>query len=212
MTLIASLIVMMHSCIQSQDPKKNTSKTEPNTKIVGGPCEGCDAATDYGDKVLNWTDTIKGFDTSNNKIKINGTVFRNDGQTPAEGIIVYVYHTDHTGRYPTKSTSTGLERRHGYMRTWLRTDADGRYEFYTSRPASYPNSTVPQHIHVTIKEPGLNSYYIEDFFFADDPNLTSDIKKRSKPRGGSGVIQLKGDGTIKTATRDIILGLHIPDY
>lgn len=198
---ILCIALLLSSCAQSQ-----------NNSNVGGPCERCEAVNNFGDKVLKSTDTIEGFNTQANKIRISGTVYKNDGNTPASGVILYVYHTDETGRYPTRSSSKGWESRHGYLRTWLKTDNNGKYAFYTTRPASYPNSTVPQHIHITIKEPNINAYYIEGFYFSDDPNITANIVNRAKPRGGSGVITLTGTGDVKFATRDIILGLHIPNY
>lgn len=194
-------IALYSSCVQTQ-----------NSTLVGGKCEGCEAAIEYGQMSLKPSDTIQGFQTGNEKIKISGTVYKRDGKTPAKEIILYVYHTDSSGRYPTKPSSKGWESRHGFLRTWLKTDANGYYEFYTIRPASYPNSTVPQHIHITIKEPHVNPYYIEDFYFADDPNITSNIVNRDHPRGGSGVVHLKQNGTLKEASRDIILGLNIPNY
>ncbi|WP_460218889.1 dioxygenase family protein [Psychroserpens sp. MEBiC05023] len=199
-TLALSLFLVTSSCAQS----KKTG--------VGGPCEGCEAANSYGNKSLKSIDTIFGFDTRPNKIKISGTVFQNDGKTPAKDIILYVYHTDDTGRYPKRANSTGWESNHGYLRTWLKTDSKGHYTFYTTRPASYPNSTIPQHIHITVKEPNVNAYYIEDFYFSDDPHITSNIVNRKSPRGGSGVINLQDQGDIKYAQRDIILGLNIPGY
>lgn len=198
--LVVSFVLFMSSCVQSQN------------REVGGPCEGCEAANEYGDKILKWSDTISGFDTNSDKIKISGTVLKQDGKTPAKNVILYVYHTDKSGRYPTKASSTGWASHHGYLRTWLKTDAKGRYEFFTTRPASYPNSTVPQHIHITIKEPNVQAYYIDNFYFANDPNITPGILKNDKPRGGSGVLHLKGNDTLKTATRTIILGLNIPNY
>ncbi|WP_299336612.1 intradiol ring-cleavage dioxygenase [uncultured Psychroserpens sp.] len=199
-TLVMSTTLLVSSCAQSQ------------SKLVGGPCEGCEAVNNYGDRLLKATDTIVGFNKRPDKIWISGTVYKNDAKTPAENVILYIYHTDHTGRYPNRPSSKGWEKRHGYLRTWLKTDAKGHYEFYTTRPASYPNSTIPQHIHITVKEPEVNAYYIEDFYFADDPNITPNILNRAKPRGGSGVIHLKKNGDFKIARRDIILGLNIPNY
>ena len=199
--LNVSLALIISSCAQSQQ-----------STIVGGPCEGCEAVNQYGNRTLAAMDTIVGFNTRPNKIKVSGTVYMNDGKTPAKDIILYIYHTDHTGRYPTNPNSVGWEKDHGFLRTWLKTDVKGSYSFYTTRPASYPNSSVPQHIHITVKEPDVNAYYVEDFYFSDDPNITPNILNRAKPRGGSGVITLKDDGDIKSATRDIILGLNIPNY
>lgn len=197
---ISFLVLLFCSCAESQ------------TKLIGGPCEGCEAIYEYGTKTLKPIDTIPGFKESSNKIKISGTVYKVDGKTPAKDVILYIYHTNEKGKYPSKADSKGWERRHGYMRTWLKTDSKGNYAFYTIRPASYPNSTIPQHIHLTVKEPDKNEYYIEDFFFSDDPLLPEDVRNRTKPRGGKGVITLTGNGPIQQAQRDIILGLHIPNY
>ncbi|MFC4722221.1 intradiol ring-cleavage dioxygenase [Geojedonia litorea] len=197
---LSLLILLFCSCAESQ------------TKLIGGPCEGCEAIYEYGTKALKAIDTIPGFKESSNKIKISGTVYKVDGKTPAKDVILYIYHTNSKGIYPSNSGSKGWERRHGYMRTWLKTDAQGSYTFYTSRPASYPNATIPQHIHITVKEPDKNEYYIEDIYFSDDPYLTSNIKNRAQPRGGKGVVSLSGSGKIKEAQRNIVLGLHIPNY
>lgn len=201
--IFSILIVLFFAC---------NGESQTKTKKIGGPCQGCEAIYEYGTKVLKPVDTLPEFNVLPYPIKINGTVYENDGKTPASNVILYVYQTDDKGKYPTKTKSKGWERRHGYLRGWMKTDASGRYEFYTSRPASYPNSTVPQHIHITVKEPNKNEYYIEDFYFKDDPHITNNILNRKLPRGGSGVISLVKKGNIQVAKRDITLGLNIPNY
>ena len=199
--LICSFI--FSKCVESQNPQAS--------KIIGGPCEGCEAIYEYADKTLTAIDTLPDFNKMERNIKISGKVFLKDGKTPAKDVILYFYHTNDKGIYPKKPDSKGWELRHGYLRGWVKTNENGMYTIYTSRPSSYPNSKMPQHIHVTIKEPNKNEYYIDDFFFADDPNLTTDIKNKKKPRGGSGIISLNKDSP-QSATRDIILGLNIPNY
>jgi len=203
--LLLAFILFTSSCIKSQ----NRNDTE---KLVGGPCEGCKAIYEYGDKFLNPIDTISGFTSSNQKIKITGTVYYIDGKTPAKDIILYVYHTDEKGIYPKRNSSKGWEKRHGFLRGWIKTDSSGVYTLYTFRPASYPNTTIPQHIHIIVKEPDKKEYHIDDFYFDDDLNLTNTIRNRSKPRGGNGIIKLKGKNSLLQARRDIILGLNIPNY
>jgi protocatechuate 3,4-dioxygenase beta subunit len=187
-------------------------ESQNKSKKIGGPCEGCEAIYEYGNKILKPVDTLPQFNVLPYPIRISGTVYESDGKTPASNIILYVYQTDDKGKYPLKMDSKGWERRHGYLRGWMKTDASGNYEFYTSRPASYPNSTVPQHIHVTVNEPDKNEYYIEDFYFEDDPHITSAILNRKRSRGGSGVLSLVKVGSLQVAKRDIILGLNIPNY
>jgi protocatechuate 3,4-dioxygenase beta subunit len=188
------------------------SVTESQNTKVGGPCEGCEAIYEYNNKPLKSIDTLPGFKNGKNKIKISGIVYKLDGKTPAKNVILYVYHTDEKGRYPSKPSSKGWEKRHGYLRTWLITDHNGAYSFYTNRPASYPNSNIAQHIHITVKEPFKNEYYIDDFYFSDDPYVTSNIKNSKNSRGGYGVLTLELKGNLNVATRNITLGLHIPNY
>lgn len=180
---------------------------------VGGGCEGCEAVFEYGSKKLSWMDTLPDFKEPGPKLEINGTIYQADGKTPARNVIVYIYHTDQHGVYPQKGNETGWAKRHGYLRGWIKTNADGKYKFYTLRPASYPNTRAPQHIHPVIKEPNKNEYYIDEYLFADDPFLNETEKTKQEKRGGSGVIILtkRQDGTW-VAKRDIILGLNIPNY
>ncbi|MFD2823375.1 intradiol ring-cleavage dioxygenase [Lacinutrix iliipiscaria] len=192
---------------------KGQSNTKPE-RNVGGPCEGCEATLDF--KTLNLipksTDTLPGFNQNEPKIKITGTVFKKDGETPAKNIILYVYHVDRNGIYKPSDNPIGWEKRHGQYRRWLKTDEDGKFTFYTFRPASYPEVQEPEHIHIYIKEPNTTPYYIDSYLFKDDPILTKEKKESEKNRGGSGIVELKMKNGILTANRNIILGLNIPDY
>jgi protocatechuate 3,4-dioxygenase beta subunit len=161
--------------------------------------------------MLSWVDTLEDFDRAGPKIEISGTIFQPDGRTPAKDIILYVYHTDQTGVYPTRGDEKGWGRRHGYLRAWLKTDAQGRYRFCTLRPASYPNSSNPAHIHATIKEPGKTPYWIDDFLFDDDPLLTKEARAHSRGRGGKTGILSNGmkSGGVMRYHRDITLGMNV---
>lgn len=181
---------------------------------VGGPCQDCESILDY--KLLNLTpksvDTLPGFSENNPKIKITGTVFMKDGETPAENIILYVYHVDRNGVYQPSENPISWEKIHGKYRGWLKTDQSGKFTFYTFRPAAYPEVQEPEHIHIYIKEPNTIPYYMDSYLFESDPLLTEDKKQSLKNRGGSGIIKLKMENGIWTAHRDLILGLNIPDY
>jgi protocatechuate 3,4-dioxygenase beta subunit len=199
------LLFAVTSC-QSQ------SKKIDDNKLVGGPCEGCEAIFEYGNKKLTATDTLPGFQNNEPKIQILGTVFNKDGKTPVANVILYVYHTNREGIYEKKGDEKGWGQRHGFIRTWLKTDAKGNYSFYSFRPAAYPNRLEPEHIHITVKEPGYREYYIDDIMFADDPKFVKLDKQKLNKRAGSGVVELVLENGILTARRDIILGLNIPNY
>lgn len=185
---------------------------QKNYQLIGNNCEGCEAVLEFGDRKLSAIDTLPLFEQTNPKIKVSGTVYKQDGITPAEGVILYLYHTNRDGIYPTRGDEKGWGRRHGYIRGWVKTDQNGHYTFYTFRPASYPNSSEAAHIHITLLEPDGKYYWLGSYLFDDDPFLTDrDLSKT--PRGGSdGILKLTKDGTLLVGSRDIILGENIPDY
>jgi len=202
-------------CLQfpgcSQQTTASQNGPQPGEQQVGGRCEGCEAIYEcpVPFSELDETDTISDFMSAGPKIEITGRILMPDGKTPATGVVMYFYHTDQKGIYPTKGGETGWEKRHGYLRGWIKTDKNGFYRFYTLRPASYPNSRALAHIHATIKEPGKSAYYIDDFLFADDPFL-SDQSPNPSPRGGSGILHLtKVSNDYFTGKRDIVLGRNV---
>jgi len=140
---LLAIIFILFSCSNAQ----NQNKIKP--RLVGGPCEGCEAIFEYGERILSAVDTLPDFMEDGIKIKITGTIFQNDGKTPAEGVILYIYHTNQKGIYPTKGGETGWAKRHGYIRGWIKTGKDGRYTFYTLKPGIYPSRAAPAHIHIS---------------------------------------------------------------
>lgn len=188
------------------------SSGQPRLRVVGGPCEGCEALLEYGDRVLTSVDTLPGFWEYDNPLTIVGTVYQQDGKTPAAGIIIYAYHTNPAGIYEPRGDQTGWAKQHGYLRGWVQTDSSGQYTFVTSRPGPYPNRTNPEHVHFTVQEAGLIPYYIDNLHFADDARLTEAVRRRLPQRGGNGIASPKLVGEIQVVRRDIVLGLNIPAY
>lgn len=179
---------------------------------VGGACEDCALMAAGMPSSLSWKTKLASDDEPGERLLISGTIFKRDGKTPARDVILYVYQTDDKGLYSPGPKQTAAKR-HGHLRGWVKTDAQGRYEFSTIRPASYPNSTMPRHIHPIIKEPGVSRYWVDDFVFADDPLLSEKVKSNQLKRGGSGIITpVKNADGVWVGRRDIILGLNIPNY
>ena len=198
-------LICVTSC-QSQ------TKVKSSERDVGGRCEGCEALYEYGDKVLTSIDTLPYFKENEPKLKLTGRVYKSDGKTPANDVILYVYHTDRDGIYKTTGDETGWAKRHGRIRGWIKTDKTGNYTFYTFRPGAYPNRQTYEHIHITVKEPSTNAYYIDEFIFNDDPLLEAQDRSRLEDRGGSGIVFPKMENGLLTVQRDILLGKNIPDY
>ncbi|MBA4852276.1 intradiol ring-cleavage dioxygenase [Emticicia sp. BO119] len=181
-------------------------------KQVGGSCECCEAIYQRMPATLSWETRISDKDEEGEPMEITGIIYQKDGKTPAPNVILYVYHTDAKGNY-SRGTGDACAKRHGKLRGWMQTDHMGRYKFVSIRPASYPNATIPAHIHPTIKEPNKNEYYIDEYRFEGDRFLTKEEIARDENRGGSGLIKLiKNDKGIWIGKRDIILGKNIPNY
>lgn len=189
-----------------------TCKAQTEYKLVGGPCEGCEAVFEYGDHELTSVDTLPGYEKSNSKLVISGTVYKFDGKTPAPNVIMYFYQTDENGIYVKRGDEEGWAKRHGYIRAWVKTDENGIYKIYTLKPGSYPSRTEPAHIHLTILEPDGKYYYVDSYYFKDDPLLTESIVDNADQRGGDGIIDLQIKDKIYFGERDIILGKNISNY
>lgn len=181
-------------------------------RIVGLPCEGCDAVFVGKPAVTSTIARIAPPDEPGEALQWRGRTLDAKG-APVAGVVVYAYHTDASGHYPQDAALRGTPaRQHGRLRGWARSDADGRFGFDTIRPAGYPGRSDPAHIHVHVIEPARCSYYIDDVNFRDDPRLAGIAEPREQ-RGGDGIADAKrdADGTWKV-TRDIVLGLNIPRY
>lgn len=148
-----------------------------------------------------WKATIVSDTEPGTPLIVSGTIYAPDGRTPLEGIDLFVYQTDATGRYST----TGGDNRNTRIHGLVRTNAEGRYEFRTIKPGSYPGTRNPAHIHAYVSGPNYPEYWIDEYLFADDPFITPD--QRQKPGGKETFsailsVQQGSDGVLR-ATRDI---------
>jgi protocatechuate 3,4-dioxygenase beta subunit len=185
---------------------------DPPERLVGGPCEGCEAVFEGRPETLAATARIAPIGEPGEPLILEGTV-RDAVKRPVAGVIVYAYHTNAKGIYPAHQPATPTQR-HGQLRGFARTGADGKYRFETIRPASYPDREAPQHIHMHVVEPGRCHYYIDDVVFTDDPKLTPAARKdHARARGGLGIATPVRDraGTW-SVRRDVTLGAGITDY
>lgn len=207
--VFAIFLISNIACSQKNDKKT----TQAGSIHVGGSCEGCEAIHESPvpfDSLHNllW---LPDWNDKGSKLAVNGIVYKNDGK-PAANVIIYVYHTDQTGVYPAKGDEKGWGKRHGYLRGWMKTNEKGEYKFFTLRPAAYPGRRDPEHIHITIKEPDKNEYWIDEYVFDNDPLLTENQRRNCDNRGGSGILKVKDVGNMLKAERNIYLGKNIPDY
>lgn len=212
-TLLTSLAFFIFSCGQAPQQKVASQNTKGDI-AVGGPCDQCNLLFEGmpppGD-IASET-TVAGRSEPGERMEISGTVFLRDGKTPAKDIVLYIYHTNAEGRYLPADTQI-LGRRNGHLRGWVKTDARGRFRFYSIRPAPYPNGNMPAHVHILVKEPGKQVYYIDEVWFADDKLVTGALRNKAEKRGGDLVIPLiKNSKEVWTGSLFITLGLNVPGY
>lgn len=121
-------------------------------------------------------------DEPGQKLTVTGQLIRRAG-VPVADALIYVYQTDHRGYYhPDKAfwgDGFGGDQNHARLFGYLKSDAEGRFEIRTIRPAGYPETEMPQHIHVEIEAAGFARWQSE-FLFDDDPRLT--VERRGNAR------------------------------
>lgn len=134
---------------------------------------------------------------------MSGVIYEPDGKTPAKGITLYVYHTDARGYYSNEDANGQPSKPR--LRGWMRTGDDGKYEFRTIKPASYPGKNIPAHIHAFPSGVGYPEYSIDTYWFEGDPFINDEQRSHLTGRGGfSSIIALKRDGQgVLRGTRNI---------
>ena len=145
--------------------------------------------------------TLAGPEEPGERLVVTGTVFAPDGVTPAAGVFLYVYNTDATGRYARES---GAPPR---LKGWMKTGPDGRYEYRTIRPASYPGSTIAAHVHTQLWGSGYPPQSNTELLFEGDPFLTAKERSESEALGRFAFIRPapKDERGVRHAVHDLRL-------
>lgn len=210
--LLATMITLSGAtlalgCAYAETP----DASRPREPVVGLPCEGCEDVFLGLPERLSATSRIAPENEPGEPLTIEGVVRDRAGQ-PAPGVIVYAYQTDAGGIYPQDDRPAGQRSRHGRLRGWALTGADGRYRFDTIRPGGYPGTDIAQHVHMHLVEVGRCTYYVDDIHFDDDPRLTPAQRARlGVGRGGVGVVMPRREPNGRwQVTRDLWLGENIP--
>lgn len=160
---------------------------------------------DYSEKQLNNVDTIPDFATNSQKLKVTGTIYENDGVTPAKNVMLFIHHTDENGDFELKRQN---KKRYVHHRGWVKTDSDGKYTFYTFVPGKYLYGNELTQILPIIKEPNKPEYKIETFLFDNDPLLTGKCRQKVEETNPKRILTLKlnKEEGLFEAKRDIVLG------
>jgi len=160
------------------------------------------AVYDYSERQLNNTDTIPDFDSKPDKLKISGTIYQSDGKTPASDVILYVFQPDEDGNYELKRDAQ--RKRYIHHRAWIKTDADGKYTFYTFMPGKFIRIKELKQIRRMVKEPSKPEYELDPFFFNDDP-LIPDLTLACRAKAVKSMLRLELTDGMYIANKDIIL-------
>lgn len=154
-------------------------------------------------KEYSWKTVLTSKDEPGEPLIVSGTVYGADGKTPLPGVLIYVYQTDAEGYYRKGNNSSDNPR----LKGWMKTNAEGKYEFRTVKPGSYPGSRNPAHIHSKVTIPGHGEQGIDEFHFDGDPFLGETHVRNQLAKGKfSAVMRMRRDaaGVIR-CERDIKL-------
>ncbi len=161
---------------------------------------------DYSEQHLSNIDTIPDFASKPDKLKITGIIYESDGKTPAKDVILYVCQTNEHGDYELKRDEN--RKRYIHHRGWVKTDADGRYTFYTFMPGTNRYVKELKQIKRIIKVPGKPEQELNAFYFKNDP-LLADLTLACRANAVSSIVKLEKQGNMLVATRDIKLDSNL---
>ena len=160
---------------------------------------------------LDNIDTIPGFESKTNKLKIYGTIYKSDGVTPAKDVILYIEQADEHGNFDLRKEN---DKRYVHNRGWIKTDSDGNYTFYTYIPGNDRRYNQMQQLFPIIKEPSKPEYAIGTFLFDEDPLLSKLCRKRLAKKGDiTRILKLTKEDDLFVTKKDIKLreGLAMAD-
>ncbi|WP_179338632.1 peptidase associated/transthyretin-like domain-containing protein [Winogradskyella ludwigii] len=158
---------------------------------------------DRAEDQLSNTDTIPDYRSKTNKLKLTGIIYQSDGITPAKDVILFIEQPDEDGDFDLRKTG---DDRYVFHRSWVKTDADGRYTLYTFVPGGDRRYKQLQQIFPLIKAPTQQIYEVDTFLFDEDPLLTKACRKRMAKKGdATRILKLKSLEGMYVAERNIIL-------
>ena len=103
-----------------------------------------------------------------------------------QAIFLYMFITDNKGWYSDTAghvSGMGGDRGHARLFGYFKTNNDGTFEFHTIHPQGYPNSNLPQHIHLEVFSNTGQALIVTELLFSEDPRLNSSIRERMSNEG-----------------------------
>ena len=180
----------------------NAQEFADNSVLSDADYKKRSAIYDYSEANLNNVDSIPDFSEKAEKLKITGTIYQSDGVTPAKDVILYIFQPDENGNYQMERDAN--RKRYVHHRAWIKTDADGKYTFYTFMPGKLFRTKELKQIHRIIKEPGKAEQELAPFFFNDDP-LIPDLTLACRAEAVKSMLRIEEKDGMYVATKDIKL-------
>jgi protocatechuate 3,4-dioxygenase beta subunit len=137
-------------------------------------------------------------------MKLTGTIFKEDGSTPLEGVSIEAWQCDENQHYDNTSDDY-------LFRGATKTNKDGNYHFDTIMPVPYeasPDSWRPAHIHLLVSSPDCQDL-ITQVYFKGDQHLADDSSSAS-PTAINRILEVKEYDGKKVVNFDVVMKKHIP--
>ncbi|MBT8257534.1 MAG: hypothetical protein KJO49_03615 [Bacteroidia bacterium] len=155
------------------------------------------------DLQLTNTDTIPDFQTKAEKLKISGTIYESDGITPAKDVILYIEQADENGDFELRKKN---DEKYVYHHGLIKTNADGKYTFYTFIPGNDRRYNQLKQIFPTVKVPEQKQQILPSFLFESDPMLTRKcLKRMAKKDDLTRILKPKKQDGMLVVQKDIVL-------
>ena len=117
---------------------------------------------------------------------VHGQIFKPDGREVASNVLVHLYHRDHAGfDFGHNDNEFSTWRLQG----WAKTDAAGKFEFKTIRPAPDHIGREGGHFHFTIVSVEFGKQWAQKIHFLDDPKISAKEKQQSAAAGQFGWVK-----------------------
>lgn len=193
-------------------PKKPLVPIAQNLSELTGPVYGQDAVGPLDADLTK--NGAKNGEPLGERIVVTGRVLDEDGR-PQPNMLVEIWQCNAAGRYVHSADQHDAPIDPNFFGGGrCVTDAEGRYKFYSLKPAAYPwgnhpNAWRPAHIHYSLFGPSLATRLVTQMYFPGDPLLALDPIFNSAPEGARDL--LVADFSIDVTEEGFALG-YIFDF
>ena len=118
-------------------------------------------------------------------------------------MIIFIEQPDENGDFDLRRSG---DKRYVFHRSWVKTDADGKYTFYTFVPGNDRRYNQMSQIFPIIKEKSKEEVQLASLLFDNDPLLTKRCRKRLTKKGGENrILTTTSKDGLFIAEKDIVL-------